>query len=110
MKLCSRCKVRPRRSPKQRYCNDCHAAYMRETAKPYAALSEEAKIKRRARSAACHAVERGELEPQPCCVCGSMEDLEKHHEDYSKPLEVQWYCRPHHVELELTRRGHAKAA
>lgn len=40
---------------------------------------------------------RGKLIPQPCCICGSMEGLEKHHEDYTKPLNVIWYCREHHI-------------
>lgn len=28
-----------------------------------------------------------------------------HHEDYSKPTEVTWLCRPHHWELHKERRG-----
>jgi DNA-directed RNA polymerase subunit RPC12/RpoP len=40
------------------------------------------------------AVRSGELLPQPCEVCG--ETAEAHHEDYEKPLEVNWLCKKHH--------------
>jgi hypothetical protein len=36
-----------------------------------------------------------------CEICGSTEDLEKHHKDYGKPLEVLTLCRICHNALEL---------
>lgn len=33
-----------------------------------------------------------------CKVCGS-DNAHAHHEDYSKPLDVEWFCRKHHREL-----------
>ncbi len=41
---------------------------------------------------------RGDLVPEPCEVCGTTEDIQGHHNDYSKPLEVRWLCRTHHNE------------
>ena len=38
----------------------------------------------------------GVLVPQPCSICGSMEKIQAHHEDYDNPLDVTWYCAPHH--------------
>jgi Mg2+ and Co2+ transporter CorA len=38
------------------------------------------------------------LVPQPCERCGSAENIEAHHEDYSKILEVTWLCRACHLE------------
>lgn len=35
---------------------------------------------------------------KPCSKCMSSE-AEKHHEDYTKPLEVVWLCRSCHLEL-----------
>lgn len=36
---------------------------------------------------------------QPCEVCGSEDDIARHHDDYSKPLEVRFLCRKHHGEV-----------
>lgn len=41
------------------------------------------------------AIRRGRLTKQPCDVCGST-DVQAHHDDYAKPLEVRWLCRGHH--------------
>lgn len=44
-------------------------------------------------------IKRGKLIPQPCEVCGNPE-VQSHHDDYSKPLQVRWLCRVHHLELD----------
>lgn len=49
-----------------------------------------------ARLRAYHAVEKGKIAKTPCVICGSSENLEAHHEDYGKPLEIIWLCRKHH--------------
>jgi hypothetical protein len=41
------------------------------------------------------ALRDGRLFKQPCVECGSLE-VEAHHEDYSKPLDVVWLCTKHH--------------
>jgi len=50
------------------------------------------------------ALTKGHLVKQPCSVCYSTDKIEAHHKDYTKPLEVVWYCRKHHKE-EHTRIG-----
>lgn len=44
------------------------------------------------------AVSTGKLIRQPCEVCGHS-PVEAHHDDYSRPLDVRWLCKRHHVEL-----------
>ncbi|RKZ99055.1 MAG: hypothetical protein DRQ46_00065 [Gammaproteobacteria bacterium] len=45
-----------------------------------------------------NAMRNGKLIKQPCVKCGSTENINAHHEDYSKPLEIIWLCRFHHGE------------
>ena len=46
------------------------------------------------------AIRYGKLErPTVCSRCGSEGDIEAHHEDYSKPLDVMWLCVRCHNEL-----------
>jgi hypothetical protein len=48
-----------------------------------------------ARSKVLRAIRAGKISRRPCAACGSP-SAEAHHEDYSKPMAVQWLCRRHH--------------
>jgi hypothetical protein len=61
--------------------------------------------KRAAHSALNTAVRYGRVQKQPCAVCGVVEGVEAHHDDYSKPLEVQWLCPAHHGGQHKERRN-----
>jgi len=54
-----------------------------------------AKMKQDARMAVRVAIRSGKLKRKPCRVCGSG-DTEAHHNDYTKPLKVEWLCTIHH--------------
>jgi len=54
-------------------------------------------IKARAWNLTGCAIKSGLLVRQPCEVCGHS-PVEAHHGDYSKPLDVRWLCRTHHLE------------
>jgi hypothetical protein len=60
-------------------------------------------IERRARQAVANALRSGRLVKQLCEVCKVVE-TESHHDDYTKPLEVRWLCKSHHVEADRIRR------
>ena len=56
-----------------------------------------------ARKVVFKAIDFGELIPEPCLKCGDPE-VQGHHWDYSKPLDVIWYCRSCHSQLHVNWR------
>lgn len=53
----------------------------------------ERTLKGRAAAAVRGAVRSGKLvKPDACEKCGEISPLQGHHDDYSKPLEVEWLC------------------
>lgn len=94
--LCSKC-GRLEAPNGQRYCRACHREYMRTWRKIHP-LSEEQRKKDNCRSYAHVYLRLGRLVRRPCEVCGLL-DSQMHHDDYSKPLEVRWLCRPCHLKL-----------
>jgi len=53
-------------------------------------------LKAAAHYATTNAIRDGRLLPQPCEACGDA-NVEAHHHDYSRPLDVRWLCRRHHL-------------
>lgn len=98
--ICSKCKkeLEPSRKGKYAYCKDCHAEYMRKTRPIHSNLKPEAKMRANARSYLNVYIRRGSIKKMPCIICGDA-NSQAHHDDYSKPLEVKWLCRDHHLEL-----------
>lgn len=104
-RACNEC-GRPRTDKqKQRACPTCasrkHRAnnpeYYRLKAKRHRADPIQGH-KLRVRRVLRHAVSKGKVHPLPCEVCGNPQ-VDGHHDDYSKPLDVRWLCRKHHSEL-----------
>jgi hypothetical protein len=77
---------------------------MKEIRRRSAARNREAERRHpekiRARQTVTNAVHRGKLtKPDQCSRCEAQTariDLHAHHNDYSKPLEVEWICRDCH--------------
>jgi hypothetical protein len=61
--------------------------------------------KYRAWNLAQAALRAGRIVKGPCEVCGTREDVQKHHDDYSRPLEIRWLCRAHHAEHHNRERA-----
>lgn len=73
---------------------------IRESTRKYRESNPE---KYAAHVAVGNAVRDGKLTKKPCQSCGA-EEVEAHHDDYSKPLEVVWLCKPHHFLADEARR------
>lgn len=48
-----------------------------------------------ARNIAMRALNKGPLKRKPCETCGVIK-VEMHHDHYSQPLDVRWFCAPCH--------------
>lgn len=56
------------------------------------------------------ALASGELQkPEKCSHCDKGRQIEAHHEDYNKPLEVTWLCSACHSMLHLGETPEARA-
>jgi len=71
---------------------------MRDNRPKYSDLSQSQKKKDKARSTLNVALNRGIISKKPCFYCNN-ENVEAHHEDYNKPLEVIWVCKKHHMKI-----------
>lgn len=103
---CSYCNgpLEEHRIGKQRYCLACHAMFMRLTRPKHSELKPEAKMKANARAKSRYLVKKGVIEKKACEKCGSP-DTERHHDDYNKPNEVRWLCRPCHLGWHRVENG-----
>ena len=100
-KKCSKCGIINQRK-NQRYCIDCHLAYMRNWRKTHR-LEGLPRKKMNCRSHANTYLRRGKIQKENCIKCGSV-NSQMHHEDYDKPLDVIWMCRPCHIDMHNQRR------
>jgi hypothetical protein len=58
---------------------------------------KERQVRKKAREILHHAVRDGKVfGPLPCAICQNTHDIQAHHKDYSKPLDVVWLCFKHH--------------
>lgn len=61
-------------------------------------------IRHDARRMTRNAIRTGRLVKQPCSVCGNP-DVQAHHEDYMKPLDIIWLCKACHVKHHTKAEG-----
>jgi len=104
MKQCSSCKqVLSIKNfcRNQRRCKECHNLYMRKWRKlNKPILNNINKLKDLARHKLGVYLRRGKIiKDENCFQCGSDINIEAHHHDYTKALEVLWLCRRCHTEL-----------
>lgn len=109
-RACKHCKaVFWSESGRQMVCANCKRAATRERmrqwiarnpnehrARSAASWKPRAKDRQNATAAVYRAIKRGDLTRGCCEVCGT-DAVQAHHDDYGKPLQVRWLCRPHHA-------------
>ena len=61
-------------------------------AKKYPRPKNDKVLVRHAQHAARQAIKKGVLVRGPCESCGTAKDVQSHHDDYDRPLEVKWLC------------------
>ena len=99
MKKCPKCQIvkpldsfYPNKAAKDglsSWCGVCSNRKKRERQKADPVAQKE----RKAREYVRQAVRAGRLiKPERCSQCGGTGDIQGHHEDYNKPLEVVWLC------------------
>jgi hypothetical protein len=129
MKICKVCLLKPL-SRNKIYCDDCllerRRAQYRRSSRNYInriksnqevfkvenenllnkrhRYEEKNREKMKARNKLRYNVRSGVIEKKNCLVCGDTKS-EAHHEDYSKPLEVMWFCKKHHAEFESNKKN-----
>jgi hypothetical protein len=69
---------------------------MRAHRPKHSELPEHARRKAIARSYAKVYLKRGVIKKDVCEICKS-DQSQMHHQNYAKPLEVTWMCRPCHL-------------
>lgn len=106
--VCRRCngelvdRIAPKSGRKLRYCPACHSKAKRlaRSAKPEYVLAQ-----RQAHKAVSRAIRLGHITRKPCEAEGCADPrTEAHHPDYSRPLQVKWFCRTHHRRLHVALR------
>lgn len=101
---------RERRKKKRQQINDAsrrwrekHPEKRRQSLKRYyesIKTTRNHKIKTNAREAVIQAVTTGKImKPNACSQCYTITDVEAHHDNYDKPLDIKWLCKTCHSKL-----------
>lgn len=92
-------------------CREATRRYIKRKKEAGIHLSSSNPENRAARIIVGNAIRDGKLTPQACERCSYGIGVQAHHEDYSKPLDVTWLCKPchgmRHREINEDRRRRA---
>jgi len=102
---CSSCNapIEETRWTSSRYCRECAKKMEDKEKKKARNHSPDQLLKNICRSKARNALKSGKILRQICEICGATQ-TEMHHDDYSKPLDVRWFCKRCHVKKHKYER------
>ncbi len=94
------------------YCTECATAWRKDYLNRNPEIKQKmsknfnkqrndndiSRFKQQVRMLTRTAIRQGILVKKPCEICNEIDNIEAHHDDYAKPLEVRWLCRTHHFE------------
>jgi len=106
-KTCGKCEgpIEDELIGRQRYCRSCKNLNTKLNRKNHSELTDLQKLKANARSYLHVYIKRGKIIKTNCIVCDNSQ-VEAHHHDYNKPLEVVWFCRKCHLEHQEKEQRH----
>jgi len=86
-----------KREEKNAYSREYYRKNKKKRLKSMKAYQDKNKDKYKSRQTLRNAVAAGKIEKTPCKDCGETK-VEARHQDYSKPLEVEWLCKTCHAD------------
>jgi len=95
-----RCKVCDRRRDRERLADGRLARSIQRWQAHHPRAVEAHRILRAA-------IKRGDIQRSPCSECGKPSS-HGHHDDYSKPLDVTWFCHLCHMEHHRQERFYGR--
>ena len=96
-KECRKAKVRANRAAKIEYYREYDRARGNRQGPDYCKVyRNKYPNKYRAHTLVNNCIRDGKLVKKPCEVCGSVDQIHAHHDDYLEPLNIRWLCAAHH--------------
>lgn len=98
-------RIKPgRREAARRYAKKAREKYPERRLGYNRKSREKYPEKYKARTIVGNYLRDGKLTKHPCCECGETEGVHAHHEDYSRPLDIEWLCEKHHADRHWSIR------
>ncbi len=107
--LCRECTtIYKRENRRKKYSDPVYRKAAQDKANELFNKNYEARVKKNCRAATNRAIQMGLLIRKNCDKCGTNFNIQAHHEDYTKPMEVVWLCSVHHAEHHKNEKEELK--